>query len=134
MHKSQDDKFDINTVGELAIKTVAYPCDTNVYGDIFGGWVMSNIDIAGAVVAVKEAKGRVATVAVNAIQFHRPVYVGDVVCCYGKIAKIGTTSITVKVEVWVDRYGYDERIKVTEGVVTYVAIGEDRKPRAIGKE
>ncbi len=109
--------------GEMAIRTHAMPRDTNPSGDIFGGWLMAQMDVAGGITAWARAKGRVATVAVQGMVFHRPVHVGDVVCCYAEIQKVGLTSITVLVEAWVirDRMAGD-RLKVTEGVFTYVAI------------
>lgn len=117
--------------GELTIRTLAMPSDANVYGDIFGGWALSQMDIAGSILAVKRAKGRVATVAVDAMQFHLPIFVGDVLCCYSSITKIGRTSITVNVEAWVDRKGYEQSTMVTEGLFTYVAISHNRRPRPV---
>ncbi|MCW8836759.1 MAG: acyl-CoA thioester hydrolase YciA [Rhodospirillales bacterium] len=118
--------------GQLAIRTLAMPSDTNPNGDVFGGWLMSQMDIAGGVTAEWVASGRVATVAVQAMKFHRPVNVGDVVCCYADIMRIGTTSITVLVEVWVLRKrDENNRVKVTEGEYTYVAIDDQGRPRPI---
>lgn len=117
--------------GELAIRTLAMPADTNPAGDIFGGWLLSQMDIAGGLIASQRAGGRAATVAVEAMKFHLPVFVGDVLCCYGEITKIGTSSIAVRVEAWVLRRNSDTRVRVTEGVFTYVAIGEDRRPRPV---
>ena len=118
--------------GELEIRVLAMPADTNPSGDVFGGWLMSQMDVAGGIAADKRAKGRVATVAVTAMTFHRPVFVGDVLCCYVDIIKTGRTSITTRVEAWVLRRSeVGQRIKVTEGIFTYVAIGEDRGPRSI---
>lgn len=106
--------------------------DTNTAGDIFGGWIMSQVDLAGAVVAAKRAKGRVVTVAVNSFQFKKPVYTGDVVSFYADISKIGRTSITVDVTVYAERgwnsENFGECVKVTEALLTYVAIDQDRKP------
>ena len=117
--------------GQPAIRVIAMPADTNPNGDIFGGWIMSHMDLAGAVIAITEAQGRVATVAVDGMTFHKPVYVGDIVSFYSAVARIGRTSITVKVEAWAlrQRLGAEER--VTEGTFTYVAIGEDRRPRPV---
>ena len=117
--------------GQPAIRVIAMPADTNPNGDIFGGWIMSHMDLAGAVIAITEAQGRVATVAVDAMTFHKPVYVGDIVSFYSTVARIGRTSITVKVEAWAlrQRLGAEER--VTEGTFTYVAIGADRRPRPL---
>jgi acyl-CoA thioesterase YciA len=107
------------------------PADANPAGDIFGGWVLSQMDLAGGVIAHRRAQGRCATVAVTSMTFHLPVFIGDEVSCYAEIVKIGRTSITVKIDTWVRRNLEGERIKVTEGTFTYVAIGPDRKPRPI---
>ena len=115
--------------GELSIRTQAMPADTNPSGDIFGGWVLSQMDIAGGVFSSSLARGRTVTVAVDGMTFHRPVLVGDILCCYVQNMKTGTTSLSVKVEAWVSRNF--RRFKVTEGIFTYVAIDEDRKPRPI---
>ena len=114
--------------GELAIRSLAMPADTNQHGDIFGGWLMSQMDIAGGVTARARAHGRVATVAVTGFTFHRAVLVGDVVCCYADIQKVGTTSITIGVEAWVLRpQELKDHFKVTEGVFTFVALDETGK-------
>ena len=117
--------------GQPAIRVIAMPADTNPNGDIFGGWIMSHMDLAGAVLAITEAEGRVATVAVDGMTFHKPVYVGDIVSFYSSVARIGRTSLTVKVEAWAlrQRLGAEER--VTEGTFTSVAIGQDRRPRPV---
>ena len=121
--------------GELAIRTLAMPADTNPHGDIFGGWLISQMDIAGGITANARARGRVATVAVTGFTFHKPVLVGDVVCCYADIRKIGRTSITIGVEAWVLRRDESsDRIKVTEGVFTFVAIDHDGSPRSVPPE
>lgn len=118
--------------GELALRTLAMPADTNPSGDIFGGWVMSQMDIAGGITAWNVADGRVATVAVDGFTFHRPINVGDVVCCYSDVLRIGKTSITVLIQAWVLRGRRPEsRIKVTEGTFTFVAIGPDGQKRVI---
>jgi acyl-CoA thioesterase YciA len=117
--------------GELSIRTVAMPGDANPSGDIFGGWLLSQMDVAGGIIAHRIAEGRAATVAVDAMKFHLPVFVGDVLCCYAAVARIGTTSIAVKVEAWAERRNSTVRVKVTEGVFTYVAIDADRKPRKL---
>lgn len=117
--------------GELAIRTLAMPADTNPRGDIFGGWLLSQMDIAGGMIAGQRATGRTATVAVEAMKFHRPVFVGDVLCCYGEIVRVGTTSIAVRVEAWAIRHDSVDRIHVTEGEFTYVAIDENRRPRPV---
>jgi acyl-CoA thioesterase YciA len=119
---------------EPAIRTVAMPADANAHDDIFGGWVLSQMDLAGGGVAAQRAGGRVATVAVTAMTFHRPVLVGDEVSCYGRVVKVGRTSIAVHVEVWVRRDVTARRIKVTEGLFTYVALGPDRRPRPVPPE
>ncbi len=108
------------------------PSDANYTGDIFGGWLMGQVDVAGSIPAVHRARGRVATVAVNSFVFKQPIFVGDVVSFYTKIVKIGTTSITVDVEVYVQRDPENPTChKVTEATLTYVAVGEDRKPRPV---
>ena len=116
--------------GELSIRTQAMPADTNPSGDIFGGWVLSQMDIAGGVFSSSLDRGRTVTVAVDGMTFHRPVLVGDILCCYVQNIETGNTSLSVKVEAWVSRNF--RRFKVTEGIFTYVAIDEDRKPRPIG--
>lgn len=117
--------------GTLTIRTLAMPADTNPAGDIFGGWVLSQMDIAGGIAAFERAKGRVATVAVDSMTFIAPVKVGDVLCVYTDIQRVGTTSITVAVEVWARRDRIADRVKVTAGHFVYVALGEDGKKRAI---
>lgn len=107
------------------------PADANPNGDIFGGWLLSQMDLAGGAVAKHVARGRVATVAITAMTFHLPVFVGDEVSCYGEVVKIGRTSIMVRIETWVRRGLSDERVKVTEGLFTYVAIDGDRRPRPL---
>jgi acyl-CoA thioesterase YciA len=119
---------------EPAIRTLAMPADANPSGDIFGGWVLSQMDLAGGAVAAQRAGGRVATVAVTAMTFHRPVLVGDEVSCFGEVVRVGRTSIAVHVESWARRGFGNERIKVTEGLFTFVAIGPDRKPRLVPRE
>ncbi|MEK7820625.1 MAG: acyl-CoA thioesterase [Pseudomonadota bacterium] len=121
--------------GELAIRTLAMPADSNPNGDIFGGWVMAQMDIAGGITAAFRARGRVATVGVTSMSFHRPVLIGDVVCCYCDIERVGTTSIAGHVEVWVKRGGNAvRRIKVTEGMFTYVAIDDQGRKRPMPPE
>ena len=118
--------------GELAIRTLAMPADTNPAGDIFGGWLMSQMDIASSITAGVRARGRVATVAVTGFTFHKPVQVGDVVCCYADIQRIGTTSMMILVEAWVLRRNEPKRrVKVTEGKFTFVALDEEGKKRPI---
>jgi len=122
--------------GDLLLRTLAMPADTNPNGDIFGGWIVSQMDIAGGILAKETAQGRVVTVAVDRIQFIRPVKVGDVVCCYGEVERIGTTSITIKLEVWVNPVLREEerdsaRFRVTEATFTYVAIDKDGNKRPV---
>ena len=117
--------------GTLTIRTLAMPADTNPAGDIFGGWVMSQMDIAGAIAAVERAKGRVVTVAVEAMTFIAPVKVGDILCVYTTIERVGNTSITVAIEAWARRNRLDERQKVTDGKFVYVSLGEDGQKRRI---
>lgn len=126
------DKPDYSTGPSL--RTVAMPADTNANGDMFGGWMLSQMDLAGSVLAVQKAKTRVATVGIEAMSFHRPVFVGDEVSCYCRVDKIGRTSITVHVESWARPRLADVAHKVTEGKFTYVAIGEDRKPVPVMRE
>ena len=132
-----DGDFDakVAPVGERAIAIVAMPADTNPSGDIFGGWILSQMDIAGGVAASRLAEGRTATVGVKEMEFHKPVSVGDLVSCYTQLQKIGTSSITIKIEAWItNRYDKDSLTKVTEGIFTYVAIDENRRPRIVGKK
>ena len=117
-----------------SLRTLAMPADANPNGDIFGGWILSQMDLAGGNVAVQRAKGRVATVAITAMAFHLPVFVGDEVSCYCTIERIGRTSIAIKVEAWSRRAFGAETVKVTEGLFTYVAIGADRRPRPVPPE
>ena len=107
---------------ELALRAIAMPVFANAHGDIFGGWLLSQMDLAGSAVAVRRANGRVVTVAVTAMSFQRPVFVGDEVSCYAKILKVGRTSITVNVEAFARRGRSGKQIQVTEGVFTYVAV------------
>ena len=108
------------------------PSDANVHGDVFGGWIMAQVDIAGSIPASRRANGRVATVAVNSFVFKQPVFVGDLLSFYAEIVKTGKTSVTVEVEVYAQRMRLqDEVVKVTEATLTYVATGTDRRPRAL---
>ncbi|MHA6297444.1 acyl-CoA thioesterase [Devosia sp. CAU 1758] len=117
--------------GALTIRTLAMPADTNPAGDIFGGWVMSQMDIAGAIAAVERVKGRVVTVAVDSMTFIAPVKVGDVLCVYTEIQRVGTTSITVGLEAWVRRNRLADRTKVTEARFIYVSLDENGEKRPI---
>jgi acyl-CoA thioesterase YciA len=115
-----------------AIRVAAMPADTNSAGTIFGGWIMSQVDIAGSIAALERVRGRVVTVAVNSFEFHQPVFPGDLISCYSEVIKVGRTSIVVKVEVYAQRNpGNLETIKVTEAELTFVALDENRKPRNI---
>ena len=126
-------KVEQQPVGELALRTLAMPADTNVSGDIFGGWLLSQMDIAGGMTAREAAHGRVVTVAVDRMVFHKPVYVGDAVCCYCEVEKVGHTSITVKIQAWAIRGAvHGERLLVTEGMFTFVAVDEEGRPQAVG--
>jgi acyl-CoA thioesterase YciA len=118
-----------------ALRVVPMPADVNQNGDIFGGWVMSQVDIAGAVPAARRARGRVATVAVNSFVFKQPVLIGDVVSFYAVVTRIGRTSITVDVQVYAQRNpGKLICVKVTEACLTYVAVGADRRPQDLPLE
>jgi acyl-CoA thioesterase YciA len=117
---------------DLAIRVMAMPADTNASGDIFGGWLMSQVDIAGSIVARRRAQGRTVTIAVDSFQFRKPVFVGDVVSCYARITRIGKTSLTIKVKAYAERQGKSHHSHlVTEADLTYVAVDEQRKPRQI---
>ena len=114
-----------------AVRTLAMPADTNPSGDIFGGWLLAQMDIAAGMVAFTRARGRIATVAVDAMTFHQPVLVGDIVSCYADVVRIGRTSMTLQVEAWARRGHTGEEIKVTEAKFTFVAIDENRRPRPV---
>ena len=119
--------------GELALQTIAMPKDTNASGDIFGGWLLSQMDLAGAVTAREMARGRVATVAVEGMAFITPVHVGAVVSCYCDVLEVGRSSIRIVVEVWIDSPHDGEPIKVTEGEFVFVAIDDKRRTRTINR-
>ena len=119
--------------GALTIRTLAMPADTNPAGDIFGGWVISQMDIAGGICAVERVRGRVVTVAVEAMSFIAPVKVGDVLCVYCEVEHVGTTSLTINVEAWVRRNRIDDRVQVTHGRFVYVALDEAGNKRVIAK-
>lgn len=126
--------YDIDT-RQPTLRVVARPVDTNAGGDIFGGWIMSQVDIAGSIAAYRLAKGRVVTVAVDSLQFHQPVLVGDLISCYAEVIQVGRTSISVQVEVFAER---DQdgilHLKVTEAKLVYVAIDAQRRPRPVNQE
>jgi acyl-CoA thioesterase YciA len=117
--------------GELSIRTLAMPADTNQNGDIFGGWLLSQMDLAGSVYAYKTTRKRFVTVGIEAMTFRKPVFVGDLVSVYATTVRIGRTSITVHLESWVQRRGVDQVILVTDGNYTYVAIDENGHPEQI---
>ena len=117
--------------GELTTRTLAMPADANPSGDIFGGWVLSQMDIAGGIAAGQHAQGRVATVAIDAMSFIRPVNIGDILCVYAEIERFGRTSITVHLEAWALRERMGERVKVTEGQFVFVALDDDGRPRPL---
>jgi len=119
---------------ELVLKVIPMPADCNANGDIFGGWVMAQVDLAGAVLPVRRVGGRVATVAVNEFVFKQPVRVGDILSFYSRITRVGNTSVSAAVEVWAERLDWQgQYLKVTEATLTYVAIDGQGRPRAIGK-
>jgi acyl-CoA thioesterase YciA len=117
--------------GELVLQTVAMPADANVYGDVFGGWLVSQMDIGGAILAHQKAHNRVTTVAIDRMTFLKPLYVGDLVCCYADTIKTGRSSITIKIEVWAIRLRDREHVRVTEGIFTYVALDENGHSKPI---
>ena len=120
--------------GEMATRTLAMPADANPNGDIFGGWVLAQMDIAGGIAAGQRARGRVATVAVDAMTFHLPVYVGDVLCVYADIDRIGRTSMTLHLEAWALRQRQGEKVKVTEGRFTFVALDDNGRSRPVPED
>jgi acyl-CoA thioesterase YciA len=117
--------------GELVIRTIAMPADTNANGDIFGGWLMSQMDLGAAIVAKNLSRSRVTTVAVDGMVFLNPVYVGDIVNCHAKLLKVGRTSLKIDVEAWVQRGKDGTLLRVTEGVFTYVAIDDAGRPHPV---
>ncbi len=120
--------------GQLSLRTLAMPRDANPNGDIFGGWVISQMDIAAGMAASLRSRCRAATVAIDGMVFKLPVYVGDILCVYTDIERVGRTSMTIHVEAFALRGRMGERVKVTEGKFTFVAIDDERKPRAVPKE
>ncbi|ASK79734.1 acyl-CoA esterase [Paraphotobacterium marinum] len=126
-----------NPKGHLLLRTLAMPADSNANGDIFGGWIMSQIDLAGGMLAKEISQGRVVTIHVSDILFKKPVEIGDVVCCYGECTKIGTSSMTIDLEVWVKPVtteGVGKRYKVCEATFKYVAVNNLGRPREINKD
>ncbi len=129
-----DCEINLNSLpeGMPTLRVMPMPSDANIHGDVFGGWIMAQVDIAGALPAVRRANGRVGTVAVNSFVFKQPVFVGDLLSFYAKIVKTGRTSITVNVEVYAERNRLQaDTVKVTEATLTYVATDEDRRPREL---
>ena len=117
--------------GELVIRTIAMPADANGNGDIFGGWLVSQMDLGGAILARNTARSRVTTVAIDGMAFLHPVAVGDTVSCYARLERIGRTSMKIDVEVWVQRFTDGVQLRVTEGIFTYVAINDDGQPHPV---
>ena len=127
-------QFSTAPQGELTLRTLAMPRDANTNGDIFGGWVLSQMDMAAGIVAGARAHGRVATVAIDAMKFIRPVKVGDVLCIYVQLVRVGRTSMAMQIEAWVLRDRQEAREKVTEALFTFVAIDDAGKPRVVPEE
>ena len=123
--------YEIEPCGDLSIRTLAKPADTNQNGDIFGGWLLSQMDIGGGIFASKVAKSRTVTVAIEAMNFRKPVFVGDVVSVHVNLVRIGKTSVTVRVEAWVMRRNEMHSILVTDGNFTYVSIDDNGRPQVI---
>ncbi len=124
-------------VQDAELRTIAMPADTNVYGDIFGGWLLAQMDLAAGSYAMQQARGRVATVGIEAMSFHLPVYVGDQVSCYCRTVRVGNTSIAVHVETWARRRHEEAKthvVKVTEGTFTFVALNPDGSKRAVPRD
>jgi acyl-CoA thioesterase YciA len=120
--------------GQLVLRTIAMPADTNAAGDIFGGWLMSQMDMGGAILAHQIARCRVTTVAVNAMEFHLPVLVGDTIACFAELQRVGHTSMSIHIEVWVQRYAQYIEQCVTEAVYTYVALDAAGRPHPVYRE
>jgi acyl-CoA thioesterase YciA len=129
-HPTQDPTTELAVapLGELVIRTLAMPADANANGDIFGGWVMAQMDMGGAVIARRVAKRRITTVAVEAMSFLYPIYIGDLVSCYARLEKIGRSSMQINVEVWVERAMTDTPLRTTKALFTYVALDENGRP------
>ena len=135
MNTNSPSQEQVEPTGDLLLRTLAMPADTNANGDIFGGWIMSQMDIAGGILAKEVSKGSTVTIAVESMKFIKPVQVGDIFCCYGSVEHIGNTSLTLKLEVWIRSIlrgqDNDNRFKVTEANFTYVAIDKEGKKRKI---
>ena len=132
--QSTSDKTSQKPSGSLLLRTLAMPADTNANGDIFGGWIMSQLDLAGGILAKEISRGRVVTVSVSEIVFKEPVDVGDVVCCYGECIRVGRTSMSISLEVWIKGYldgSVGEHQKVCEALFNYVAIDDNGRPRPV---
>jgi acyl-CoA thioesterase YciA len=119
---------------QLALRTIAMPADTNPNGDIFGGWLVSQMDLAAGNIAKQRSQGRTVTVAIDRLEFHKRVYVGDEISCYVELVRIGRTSMTLRVEAWAHRLTEGEPFKVTGGTFTFVAIDDDYKPRIVPRD
>lgn len=120
--------------GELVIRTIAMPADTNANGDMFGGWLVSQMDLGGAIYARNLARSRITTVAIDAMSFIHPVYVGDIVSCHAALLKVGRTSIRIEVEAWAQRAKGGEHVLVTRGTFTYVAINDKGRPHPVHRD
>lgn len=118
-------------IGELVIRTIAMPANTNANGDMFGGWLVSQMDLGGAILARNVARSRITTVAIDAMSFHFPVNVGDIVSCHASLAKTGRTSMRIEVEAWAQRHKGGEHVRVTTGTITYVAIDDHGRPQPV---
>lgn len=133
-NQTNDKQDNKRPTGQLTIQTIAMPADANANGDIFGGWIVSQMDLAGSVLAKQTSRGRTATVAINSMEFHQPVHIGDLVCCYADLQRIGNSSMTIKIEVWTISGETLIRQHVTEGIFIYVAIDNQGKPRPIPRD
>lgn len=134
MGESQEQPNALPHDRDPVLRVVPMPSDANFTGDIFGGWIMSQVDIAGSIPAVQLAKGRVTTVAVNSFVFKQPVMIGDLVSFYARVVRVGRTSITVEVEVFAQRRSLHEVVKVTDATLTYVAVDDNRRPRPVSPQ
>lgn len=117
--------------GELSLRTIGMPADTNPAGHIFGGWVLSQMDMAGAIHAASQTRTRVVTIAIDSMKFHKPIHVGDEVSCYTTVERIGHTSLSIHIETWVRRARHGSPLMVTAGLFTYVALDEDGSPTLV---
>ena len=125
------ESFEPEPRGELTVRLIAMPCDTNANGDIFGGWVLSQMDQAGGIAAAERAQGRVVTIAIDAMTFIRPVKVGDVLCVYTAVDHVGRTSMEIHIEAWARRFRTQHREKVTDATFTFVAVDDLGRPRPV---